>query len=84
MQTTRTLVVADANSSLPVRRPGTQVVRTPLDLVLALDAPVARVVLLGSFARDASFAAFVRERCPEADVVRIHTRQDERPLRAVA
>ena len=66
----RTLVVADVVSCIPaIYRTACRVVRTPLDLIQALDDRFERIVLVGTFARDRCFAAFVRETCPSIDIV---------------
>lgn len=61
----RTLVAIDADAHVPatIRREA-RIVRTPLDLIQALEDPPDLVVLAGGFARDRGFAAFIRERTP--------------------
>jgi len=66
----RTLVVCDARTTLPAECRNATLVRTPLDLVQALDRPFERVVLAGRFAREECYVAFVRQARPAADVVR--------------
>ena len=77
-----TLVAVDADTALPTTyRRGARIVRTPLDLIQALDEQPDLVVLLGAFARERSFAAFIREMSPESDVVEvIRTPELERRL----
>jgi hypothetical protein len=81
----RTLVVADVASTIPVKyQLGSRVVRTPLDLVLSLDEPLERVVLVGEFAHDRAYARFIRETCRSIDVIVIGERvETSAQLRAV-
>ena len=66
----QTLVLIDGVSTLPAAyRYGVRVVRTPLDLVQALQEPFDRVVVVGTFAREDAFAVFIRETCPWIEVV---------------
>jgi hypothetical protein len=63
----RTVVVADSLGAVPWQyRVGTRIVRTPLDMIQALESSaIRRVILVGAFASDRSFAAFVRETYPD-------------------
>lgn len=59
------LIVADAAMSSYAK-----FVRTPLEMIQALERGcIRRVVLLGKFARESAFAAFLRECFPSIDVV---------------
>lgn len=73
----RTLVAIDANAAVPstVRR-GARIVRTPLDLIRAFDEPPDIVVLGGSFARDRSYAVFIRELAPACEVIALPPAED--------
>lgn len=73
----RTLVAIDANAAVPttIRREA-RVVRTPLDLIRAFEEPPDLVVLGGSFARDRSYAVFIRELAPECEVVALAPSED--------
>jgi hypothetical protein len=60
------LIVGDIDA----RTSSSKLVRTPLDMIQALERGcVRRVVLLGRYARDLCLAAFVRESFPSVDVV---------------
>lgn len=52
-------------------RAGTRIVRTPLDLITALDgaAPITRVILAGAFEHDPEMHAFLRESYPAMAVI---------------
>lgn len=69
----RTLVVADEDSVM-TQRLGARVVRTPLDLIQALDDRPERVVLVGKFAREQDFASFIQEASPTSEVVAVMER----------
>jgi len=61
-----TLIVADAGGQVF----GSRIVRTPLDMIKTLQQEcIQRVILLGRFARDFSFAAFLREAFPSIAVI---------------
>jgi len=67
-----TLVAVDADTAVPTTyRRGARIVRTPLDLIQALDARPDRIVLLGAFARERSFAVFIREVAPASEVIAV-------------
>jgi hypothetical protein len=73
----RTLVAIDANAPVPATlRGGARIVRTPLDLIRAFDEPPDVVVLAGSFARDGSYAVFIRELAPECEVIALAPSED--------
>ena len=77
----RTLVAVDADATVPTTfRRGARVVRTPLDLIQALEDPPELVVLAGAFARDRSFAAFVRELAPGCEIIALAPAEDRPPL----
>lgn len=74
----RTLVVGDAELAVPAGyRTGARIVRTALDLIRALDEAPERVVLLGKFASDRSFAAFIAEASPGSEIVAIADEPEE-------
>lgn len=52
-------------------REGARIVRTPLDLITALDgaAKITRVILAGTFERDREMHAFLRESYPAMPVL---------------
>lgn len=74
---TRTLVAIDAQGTVPASfRRGARIVRTPLDLIRAFDEPPDIVVLGGSFARDRSYAVFIREMAPNCEVIALAPSED--------
>jgi hypothetical protein len=77
----RTLVAIDGDAAVPTTfRRGARVVRTPLDLIQALEQMPQLVVLGGSFARDRSFAGLVRELAPTCELVMLSS--EDRPVMA--
>jgi hypothetical protein len=66
------MIVADRDSTLDRWPSRSKLVRTPLDLVRALTLDVDRiasVILVGEFARDREFAAFVESHHPSVCIV---------------
>jgi hypothetical protein len=75
----RTLVAIDGDAAVPTTfRRGARVVRTPLDLIQALEQMPQLVVLGGSFARDRSYVGFVRELAPSCEVITLPS--EDRPV----
>lgn len=65
-----TIVAVDDETAVPLaHRVGARIVRTPLDLIRSLEEQPERVVLVGAFARERCFAAFIRETLPACEVI---------------